>query len=389
MANETTEKTLEQESLSDVQKEIALMIKMLDEIYKNKSSDEYKMMGDITKSIVYEEMERQVANLKTLRNFPKAEAEDYQRMFDNLHKPMYKKLVMEFNKAPNEKNTTFTALFTVGYRVLIGDLAKIYASTEATEAGIVYLPDKVKGVNQRSRAFIHDFTKNLEEEYNKVVRMKGNRPKMHQEYALLNTLGSAATALATFIQAHELVPVTSFLSDVVGGIFGHRKELNPISYINDRLTQRYDDYIERFKDTEKLYNATKEAYEEYKSQPGRKSFGVQGRYISNMKKYQLQMLRLKAHMAHYDSRGEAKRKEELDRLRLEKRQKRKEEREAKRAAKRAAKEQTKQAPSTLTKPKPEPPSHETSPEGSPAPKPEPKPEPAPKPKPVDTGDLDF
>ena len=386
------EKTLEEETYSDVQKEIALMIKMLDEIYKNKSSDEYKMMGDITKSIVYEEMERQVANLKTLKNFPKSEAEDYQRMFDNLHKPMYKKLVAEFVKSPNEKNTAFTALFTVGYRILIGDLAKIFASTQATEAGIIYVPEKIKGSNPRSKTFIHDFTKNLEEEYNKVVRMQGARPKMHQEYALLQTIGSATTALSAFIQSRELGPITGLLRDVIGGIFGHRRELNPISYINDRLTQRYDDYIERFKDTEKLYNATKEAYEEYKSQPGRKSLGVQGNYLRNMKKYELQMLRLKSRMAHYDSRGEAKRKEEKDRLRLERRAQKKAEREAKRAAKKAAQQSnntsTTSSPTTPKPepPKPTPPSNDTSPEGSPTPKPEP---PKPQPPKPDTGDLDF
>jgi ABC-type multidrug transport system fused ATPase/permease subunit len=126
------DKPLEEESASEVQKEIMLTMKLLVDIYKNKSSEEYQMMGDITKSKVYDKIESQIIDLKTLKNFPKNEANDYQRMFDNLHKPMYKKLVAEFVQSPNEKNTTFTALFTAGYRVLIGDLSKIYASTEAT-----------------------------------------------------------------------------------------------------------------------------------------------------------------------------------------------------------------------------------------------------------------
>lgn len=392
MANELKdEKTLEQESYSDVQKEIALMIKLLDDIYKNKSSDEYKMMGDITKSIVYEELERQVANLKTLKNFPKSEAADYQKMFDNLHKPMYKKMVSEFVKSPNEKNTTFTALFTVGYRILIGDLTKIFTSTDATEAGIVYNPEKIKGHNPRSQAFIHDFTKNLEDEYNKVIRMQGARPKMHQEYAIMNALGSAATALSSFIQSRELGPITSLLNDVMGGIFGHHKEINPVAYMNDRLTQRYDSQIEKFSDVEKLYNATKEAYEEYKSQPGRKSFAVEGRYLANMKKYKLHMLRLKAQMDHFDSRGEAARKEEKDRLRLEKRAQRKAEREARKAAKHANKgtkpaSNNSQTSSPQPKPQPEPESPKPNPESSPSTS---TASPQPKPAPVDTGDLDF
>ena len=77
------DKPLEQETYSDVQKEIALMIKLLDDIYKNKSSDEYNMMGDITKSKVYDELEKQIANLRTLKNFPPQEANDYQKMFIN------------------------------------------------------------------------------------------------------------------------------------------------------------------------------------------------------------------------------------------------------------------------------------------------------------------
>lgn len=389
------DKPLEQETYSEVQKEIALMIKLLDDIYKNKSSDEYNMMGDITKSKVYNTLETQIANLKTLKNFPPQEANDYQRMFDNLHKPMYKKLVVEFLKTPNEKNTTFTALFTVGYRVLIGDLSAIYASTEATENGIVYTPGKVQGTNPRSRVFIHDFTKNLEEEYNKVIRMNGSRPKMHQEAALLNAVGSATTGLAMFIQSRELGPVTAFLSDVFGGIFGHRKELNPLAYANDKLTQRYDSQIEKFEDISKLYNATKEAYEEYKSQPGRKSFGVEGRYLRNMKKYQLQMLRAKAQLDHFDSRGAAARKEEKDRLRLEKMQQRKAEREAKKAAKKAAKGQkdTTPKPSPFHKPKPQEPAPTNAPTNTNTNTPttstntntdKPKP-----PAPVDTGGLDF
>lgn len=389
MPNELKEKPLEEESYSDVQREIALMIKLLDDIYKNKSSDEYKMMGDITKSVVYSDLEQQVANLKTLKNFPPQEANDYQKMFDNLHKPMYKKLVSEFVKTPNEKNTTFTALFTVGYRILIGDLAKIFASTEATQTGIVYIPSKVQGNNPRSRAFIHDFTKNLEEEYNKVIRTHGSRPKMHQEYALFSALGSAATALSSFIQSRELGPITSMLNDVMGGIFGHRKELNPVSYINDRLTQKYDNHIEKFENVSKLYNATKEAYEEYKSQPGRKSFGVEGRYLKNMKKYQLQMLRLKAQMDHFDARGEAARKEEKERLRLEKRQQRKAEREAKKAAKRAAnyqKNTEKDTPKPNPEPSPKPQPEESTSNDSSTSTSEDKPKP---PKPVDTGGLDF
>ena len=60
-------------NLSDdqIQKAIVNVMKELNDIYKNKSSDEYKMAGDITKSPVYDGIESAVANLSTLKGFPK------------------------------------------------------------------------------------------------------------------------------------------------------------------------------------------------------------------------------------------------------------------------------------------------------------------------------
>jgi len=373
------EKPLEKESLDDIQKEIALMIKSLDDIYKNKSSDEYKMAGDITKSSVYDKLETAIADLKTLKGFPKMEADDYQRMFDNLHKPLYKNMVVEFLKKPNEKNTTFTALFTCGYRVLIGDMSVIFASTEATENGIIYKPELVKNKNLRSRAFVHDFCKNLDEEYNKALRRSNNRPKMHQEYALMNAFGGAVTALSTFIQAHELIPVTAFMRDIFGHIFGAARVLNPISYINNHLTRKFDDEVKSFEDIQKLYTATKEAYDEYLSKPGRHNPAVEARYKSNLVKYKIQMSTATAKLDHYDSRAIAKRKEEKDRLRLEKREQRKAERLARKEVKKNGKKVKGEAVDKPTMNQPAP-SH---------PSPSAPEEEKPKPTPTDTGDFDF
>ncbi len=381
-------------NLSDdqIQKAIVNVMKELNDIYKNKSSDEYKMAGDITKSPVYDGIESAVANLSTLKGFPKQDVSDYQNLFNALHKPMYKKMVAEYLKSPNEQNTAFTTIFTLGYRTLLGDLSRIYAATEATESGIVYHPDQAAKQRALTKSFIKAFNKNIDDEYNKAVRRNGNKPKMHQEGALFSAIGSGVTALSTFSRAHELGPITAFFRDIFNFIFGARKELNPISFISHRLTKSYDSLVDRFEDTQKMYNATKEAYEEYKNSPGRKDMAIEGRYLRNLKKYNIAMKTLQAKLAHYDSRAQAEAEEKMYKARMEQRQKMKEEAERKASER---KENTRPTPKPEpTRPTPSIPKPTTS-----VPKEMPKPEPSPseqkpteeKPKPpkVDTGDLDF
>ena len=69
---------------------------ILSEIYHNKSSDEYKMKGDITKSSSYKNIEQMIANLTTLKRFPKQNASDLRQMFTTLHLPVFKTLVKEY-----------------------------------------------------------------------------------------------------------------------------------------------------------------------------------------------------------------------------------------------------------------------------------------------------
>lgn len=365
-------------SQGDVDKEIAAMIKEIDHLYHNKSSDEYRMCGDITKSPVYDTIESGVANLKTLKNFPKNQAQDYQQLFNGLHRPMFKTAVAEYLKSPNEKNVIFTALFTVGYRTLVGDLSRIYASTEATESGIVYHPEQESTKHPLSTAFIKSFNKNLDDKYNEAVRARGNRPKMHQEAAaFMGLAGAAITAFAAFSKAHELGPITAFFRDVFNRIFGARKELNPVSFISHRLTKSYDGLVDRYKDTQKLYDATKDAYEEYKKSYGRHNPRVELNYQKNMKKYNIMMKTLKAKIDHFDSRAEEEAKEQAYRKRMEDRERMLQ-----------PKESTPEPP-----PKPKPfsapkPSAPKPTESAPKPSEDERKPTAPPPK-VDTGDLDF
>ena len=63
---------------SDPEKEkvaLARIVQELDRIYSNKSGDEYKMHGDITKSPVYNSIQRCVADLKSIKGFNKNSGE--------------------------------------------------------------------------------------------------------------------------------------------------------------------------------------------------------------------------------------------------------------------------------------------------------------------------
>lgn len=69
--------------------DLANIMKILGEIYSNKSSDEFKCKGDIRKVRMYKEIEKQIANLSTLKKFPKTDAQDIKTMFLTLHRPIF------------------------------------------------------------------------------------------------------------------------------------------------------------------------------------------------------------------------------------------------------------------------------------------------------------
>lgn len=142
---------------------------ILREIYTNKSSDEFKMKGDITKSPSYSDIEKMLADLSTLRGYSKDDANALKQMFNTLHRPMFKSMVKEYIMEPNDRNTVFTSMFTIGYRLLVGELSRIYASTEATDKGIVYKPDKISRKEDAGK-MIRLFNDDLEAKLDKCVR---------------------------------------------------------------------------------------------------------------------------------------------------------------------------------------------------------------------------
>ena len=123
---------------------IALMLKNLDSIYSNKSSEEYKTHGDITLISVYKDLDRMITDLKTIKKFPTTYAEDIRKTFDELHRPVWKKNVSAYIRKPDEENTMYTAIYTVAVRVLIDEVSRIYTCTKAsTKGGIEYDPSKL------------------------------------------------------------------------------------------------------------------------------------------------------------------------------------------------------------------------------------------------------
>ena len=235
------------------EKETAMMDHMnhaLVEIYKNKSSDEYKMRGDISISSEYSTIERMVSDLKILKGFPSSEADDIKMLFLTLHRPVFKKMVSEYLVSPNERNQTFTTVFTVGYRLLVGELSRIFASTEATDKGIAYKPDKISR-KENAKWLIRHFNKSLEQKIDTYIRSHANKQKPVQEALVEISDGFGAVA-----------GIVATVFDVIGLVFTGAKELNPISFINAMLTRSYDNKVKKFEEVSAMYNATKEAYAE-------------------------------------------------------------------------------------------------------------------------------
>ena len=273
------------------------------EIYKNKSADEYKMKGDISLSSEYSTIERMVSDLKILKGFSSSEADDIKMLFLTLHRPVFKKMVSEYLASPNERNQTFTTVFTVGYRLLVGELSRIFASTEATDKGIAYKPDKISR-KENAKWLIRHFNKSLEQKIDTYIRSHANKQKPVQEalVEISDGFGTVAGIVATVF-------------DVIGLVFTGAKELNPISFINAMLTRSYDNKVKKFEEVSAMYNATKEAYAEYMKIPkANRKEKIESKYMKNIDKYNIKMQNLAAQIEHYDSRA----KEEIKDLKASK-----------------------------------------------------------------------
>ena len=300
---------------------------VLREIYTNKSSDEYRMKGDITKSPSYNMLEKSIADLSTLRGFQKKDAEDLKQMFTTLHLPVFKNMVKEYILEMNDRNTLFTTLFTVGYRFLVGELARIFSSTEATSKGIVYKPDKNSRKESSAkliRLYNEDIEKTIDKYIQDINRVEKN--KTTTEAYTLSALGidmdaepvqegqlhDVAKGLSGF--AGKLAGVSMDIGIIAGAValitglftsvYGLFRGFNPVADINYLMMDSYEKKIRQFNSVSRLYDETKAAYDEYMKNPEEsRNRKVQSKYEKSIEKYNIQMQNLSAQIEHFNQRA--------------------------------------------------------------------------------------
>lgn len=288
--------------------------RQLKSIYSNKSSDEYKMHGDITLAPNYSSIEKTLADLEKIKGFDKTTAREFNTMFSTLHRPIFKRMVSEYMHEPTETNVLYTTTFTVGYRVLVGELSRILASTEATDNGLVYKPGKISEKKTHSYLIKH-YNNSLETGLSAYIRTHGSdaqkaaikdakkKDKVTQEGALadLATIGFEAA---------------KFVCDAIQAVFSFgAKEFNPISFFNAVLMKSYDKKIQKFEDAKKEYELAKEAYEDYLKLPkSDRKRRVEHKYAKLITKYNIKMQHLKAKIEHFDERSEAEAREKREKM---------------------------------------------------------------------------
>lgn len=282
---------------------IEKMVGDLKNIYSNKSGDEYKQSGDITKAPKYESIEYSVSQLSSIKKYPDHEANALKQMFNTLHRPIFKKMVTEYLAAPDERNTVFTTVYTVGYRVLIGELARIFASSEATDGGFVYKPDKISK-KEDLYPFIRKYNSQLEKTIDdEIKRHNKKRTLTVQEAGVLEAIAGTA---------NEIVTVVEKFFGVFNNIFRSATMLNPVSLISALLSSNYDKKVKKYYEVAALYNSAKEEYENYMKIPAsQRKKRIEHNYTKMIEKYNIKMKNLQAQIYHYDSRAKEEAKDSI------------------------------------------------------------------------------
>ena len=298
---------IKNQSEKELANRMAILMSELYHIYGNKSTDEYKMSGDITKCRAYSSIENMTANLSQLKGFPKKDSAELKSMFNALHRPIYKKMVVEYIHEQNEKNVLFTTLFTVGYRVLIGELSRIFASTVATDKGLVYKPDRISR-NANAAKFIRVYNDNLDKTVDDYIRKSHKKSDLQlkqESFVYQEGVGEAIAAVAGWINDKNVIGIIQGVTDGFKAIFGKFDQFNPLSFMNYVLTSYYDMKVKAYYTNKTMYEETLAAYEDYKKIPtAQRDKKIESKYIANMKKYNIKMENLRAQIAHYDSRAQ-------------------------------------------------------------------------------------
>ena len=278
------------------------MSKMLDKVYKNKSTDEYKCKGDIKKSPNYELIDEKLNKfMPTIKGYPTNQISILQNTFKELKKPIWGKMTSDYMAKPNETNIVYAGLFVVCYRFMLGEIMAACTSAEATENGFVYDGGKIDKKSQSIMDFLKKFSinpdgcvKNIINDVKKQTKGKSEE-KIQQEAATVSGIGGAIEGIATIADA---------TFGAIGRVFKSALSLNPISFFSALFSRAYDKKVEKFKKFDDLYQATVEAYNEYRKLPqNKRKARIEHRYIKMMEKYNIKRENLRKQLEHYDRRA--------------------------------------------------------------------------------------
>jgi hypothetical protein len=115
-----------------------------------------------------------------------------------------------------------------------------------------------------------------------------------------------------------LIEWGAVFTDLLNFIFGSARELNPMSFIDDVLSESYDKKVQSFDNVCANYEATKQAYEEYLRIPeSQRDKKVESKYMKDMEKYNIKMQNIQAQIKHYDQRANEESKEMADKIKIE------------------------------------------------------------------------
>ena len=282
--------------------------KDLKRIYSNKSSDEYKMKGDIKKHPVYDTLSKDIQTLDTdVKNAPTKTITGIKDMFASLQKPIFKKMVSEYMAKPEPKNIVYTMCFTIGYRYMITTIMYIQTNIEASDNGLVFKTNTVRPQDKTIYEYVakngkdyDKYVENLYKQYEK--KSKQDKPVVATESADITqeaaSLGVVSAAVNTVVGLIEGV------FGILNGIFKTAASLNPISLISACLSRSYDKKVEQYEKISKELEATKKAYAEYKKIPAtQRKKRIEHNYVKMIDKYNIKMANLKAKIDHFDTRA--------------------------------------------------------------------------------------
>lgn len=288
------------------EKMIKKAAKDLKRIYNNKSSDEYKMKGDIKRHPIYDVLSKDISSLAVdVKDAPTKTITGVKDMFASLHKPIFKKMVSEYMAKPNEKNVVYTACFTIGYRFMMSTIMYIQSNIKATENGLVFTKSDSRTNDLKIYEFVvkngKDFDKYAEKAYQEATKkVKADKPKVATESALVQEASIGVVSAA----ANVVVTLVETVFGILGGVFKTAASLNPISLISACLSRSYDKKVEQYEKVSKELEAAKKAYAEYKKIPAtQRKKRIEHNYVKMIDKYNIKMANLKAKIDHFDTRA--------------------------------------------------------------------------------------